>query len=106
LKEVQERKKGLLEAVLHCVNNLASSYDNIMQNVSRNQHNEKTNGENIKNTGPFFEGTKGIQARSLRALTTDSLNLIRFHRFRENSEKYLLNQILLLFHKLRKYQEN
>jgi hypothetical protein len=48
LKEVQERKQGLFEAVLQHVNNLASSYDNIKQNVSRNQHNEKTNGETSK----------------------------------------------------------
>jgi hypothetical protein len=58
LKEVQERKKGLLEAVLQCVNNLASSYDNIMQNVSRNQHNEKLMGKTSKTPVLFLKEPK------------------------------------------------
>jgi hypothetical protein len=45
--------------------NLASSYDNIMQNLSGIQYNEEIMRDNSINKNPLFEGNGGIQVRSL-----------------------------------------
>lgn len=77
LKETQVKHEGLLEAVLQQVINLASSYDNVMQNISRNQNNgetsgnnnhhyEETSGKNSRNNNPFTDGGVRIHARSIK----------------------------------------
>lgn len=65
LKEEQSTHGALIEGILQQLDNLASSYNNLVQITTKLNLSEGTSN-NIKiNANPLFEGHGGIQARSL-----------------------------------------
>ncbi|XP_041009333.1 uncharacterized protein LOC121253378 [Juglans microcarpa x Juglans regia] len=66
LREEQSRQKGMLEAVLQQLNNLAASYDQLA--LKANNRNSGEGSSNVKGqfNNPLFEGNGGIHTRSLR----------------------------------------
>lgn len=64
----------LIEGVLQQFNNLASSYDRLVQITTKLSSGEETSNNVKLNANPLFDGHGGIQARSLR------LNFPRFDR--------------------------
>lgn len=65
LKEEQSRHGMLIEGVLQQLNNLASSYDNLVQITSKLSLEEGTSNNAKVNANPLFDGHGGIQARFL-----------------------------------------
>lgn len=56
----------LIEGVLQQLNNLASSYDSLVQITTKLNSGEGTSNNVKVNVNPLFDGHGGIQARSLR----------------------------------------
>jgi hypothetical protein len=66
LKEEKFRHDMLIEGVLQQLNNLASTYDSLVQITTKITSNEGTSNNVKANVNPLFNGHGGIQARSLR----------------------------------------
>ncbi|KAA8514829.1 hypothetical protein F0562_018008 [Nyssa sinensis] len=66
LKEEQSRHGMLIEGVMQQLNNLASSYDSLVQITTNLSPGEGTSNSVKVNANPLFDGRGGIQARSLR----------------------------------------
>lgn len=64
LKDEQTRQNAMMETILQQVNNMVSSYKNILQITTKIHSGEGSS--NIKvNFNPLFEGLGGIQVRTL-----------------------------------------
>lgn len=62
LKDEQSRHGMLIEGVLQQLNNLASSYDSLVQITIKLSSGEGPSNNIKTNTNPLFEGNGGIQA--------------------------------------------
>ncbi|XP_042946134.1 uncharacterized protein LOC122279514 [Carya illinoinensis] len=65
LREEQQRQKGMLEAVLQQLNNLASTYEQMVIKTGKSNLGEGSFNTKVS-ANPLFENNGGIQARSLR----------------------------------------
>ena len=62
----QSKQELLMEKVLQQLNNLATSYDSLVQDNHKRNSGEGTSRNTRIHANPLFEGHGGIQARSLR----------------------------------------
>ncbi|KAF5463169.1 hypothetical protein F2P56_019105 [Juglans regia] len=66
LREEQTKQKGMLEAVLQQLNNLAASYDQLALRITNQNSGVGPSNAKGQFNNPLFERTRGIHARSLR----------------------------------------